>query len=189
MLADYLVSRYCEVMRNCQQRLRLTTPTKHTTPEEFELELRELELSGRRFGPTEYAKALEVQLDISICFRLLDSVANRDFILELLASGVVARTVYDAEKRLALIMIPDSLPEREFAVTAYHELSHLAVGDHLLRAGRRRQNRRGGLGGRQAMNTVEEREREADLRAIYAFSAGALGAENPYASNLEELLQ
>lgn len=152
------------------------------TPEEFELELVELGLSGKRFGPEEYAEALGRHLGIRVRLQYLKDAYHPGLSKELAFSGRLAETLCFAELREALVLIPGGLPSPAKEMTAFHELAHLAAGDHLESSGGR------ALASRKPSDSEEAREREADLRAAYALSAGSLGRENPYARKILEAL-
>ena len=155
-----------------------------TLPEEFELELQELGLSGKTFGPRDYAQALERYLGIRIVLELMNDRHHPQFLERLGASQRLAETHYLPERAAAVVLLPASLPPYMLAYTMFHELAHLATGDHLIASeavGRR-------LACRPPLQDEVSREREADLRAAYAVVAGTLGPQNPYAKALHEVL-
>jgi hypothetical protein len=160
------------------------TEPAFTTPEEFELELLELGLSGKTFGPRDYARALERRLEIRIILELMNDAQHPEFLRSLARSGRLAESHYFAVRRTAVVLLPASLPPLVLALTALHELAHFAAGDHLLGAK--------GAGDRLALRppleNEEAREEEADQRAIHALLAGTLGPENPYAQRIYDAL-
>jgi hypothetical protein len=155
------------------------TETPFTTPEEFELELLELGLSGKTFGPRDYARALERRLGIRIILEVMNDAQHPEFLRRLALSGRLAETHYLPERRAAVVLLPASLPPLVLALAALHELSHLAAGDHLIdgQAGER-------LARRPPLEHEAAREDEADLRAIHALLAGTLGPASPYSQRI-----
>jgi hypothetical protein len=158
-----------------------STESPFTTPEEFELELLELGLSGKTFGPRDYARALEHRLGIRIILELMNDAQHPEFLRRLALSGRLAETHYLPERRAAVVLLPASLPPLVLALTALHELSHLAAGDHLIggEAGER-------LARRPPLEDEAAREEEADQRAIHALLAGTLGPASPYAQRIHD---
>jgi hypothetical protein len=150
-----------------------------TTPEEFELELAELGLSGKTFGPRDYALALERRLGIRIVLEIMNDAQHPEFLRRLALSGRIAETHYLPERR-AVVLLPASLPPLVLALAALHELSHLAAGDHLI-GGEERGER---LARRQPLEHEAAREEEADGRAIHALLAGTLGPASPFARRI-----
>jgi hypothetical protein len=150
-----------------------------TTPEEFELELAELGLSARTFGPRDYALALERRLGIRIVLEIMNDAQHPEFLRRLALSGRIAETHYLPERRAAVVLLPASLPPLVLALAALHELSHLAAGDHLINgeAGER-------LARRPPLEHEAAREEEADQRSIHALLAGTLGPASPYARRI-----
>jgi hypothetical protein len=155
------------------------TESPFTTPEEFELELLELGLSGKTFGPRDYARALERRLRIRIVLEVMNDAQHPEFLRRLALSGRLAETHYLPEHRAAVMLLPASLPPLVLALAALHELSHLAAGDHLIggEAGER-------LARRSPLEDEVMREEEADQRAIHALLAGTLGPASPYAQRI-----
>ena len=158
-----------------------STESPFTTPEEFELELLELGLSGKTFGPRDYARALERRLGIRIVLEVMNDTQHPEFLSRLALSGRLAETHYLPERRAAIVLLPSSLPPLVLALAALHELSHLAAGDHLI--GREED---GGerLARRPPLELEAAREEEADQRAIHALLAGTLGPASPYAQRI-----
>ena len=150
-----------------------------TTPEEFELELLKLGLSGKTFGPRDYARALERQLGIRIVLEVMNDAQHPEFLRRLALSGRLAETHYLPERRAAVVLLPASLPPLILALAALHELSHLAAGDHLI-GGEARER----LARRPPLEDETSREEEADRRAIHALLAGKLGPASPYAQRI-----
>ena len=149
--------------------------TRVIAPEEVELELAEIGLSGRRFEPSEYAEALGRHLRIEILFRFVDPIRDPARLRRLALDGQLADARYLKHKNLVLINLPASLPPFLLTLTALHELAHVAAGD--LVEGKR-------LARRAPPEEEEAREEEADARARHLYMAGSLGAKNPYALDL-----
>lgn len=152
------------------------------TPEEFELELVELGLSGNFFGPADYAERLGHRLELQIATELMNDIHHPAFRRRLALSGRLAETHYFEDRQTALILLPASLGPMLLALSALHELSHLAAGDHLIggKPGKR-------LARSEPLSSEDLREKAADLRAYYALLAGTLGPRNPYACELYEV--
>jgi hypothetical protein len=150
-----------------------------TTPEVFELELLELGLSGKTFGPRDYALALERRLGIRIVLEMMNDGQHPEFLRRLALSGRLAETHYLPDRRAAVVLLPSSLPPLVLALAALHELSPMAAGDHLIggEAGER-------LARRPPLENEVAREEEADGRAIHALLAGMLGPASPYAQRI-----
>lgn len=146
-----------------------------TAPEELELELAELGLSGRRFGPSEYAEALGERLGIKIVFRFVDPLRDPAVLRRFALDGQLADARHLERKNLVLISLPASLPPFLLALAALHELAHVAAGDVV--EGKR-------LARTEPAEDVGAREEEADARAHHLYLAGSLGAKNPYALDL-----
>ncbi len=144
-------------------------------PEEFERELLELALSGRRFSAAEYAEALGGHLDMRILIHYLDDRADPVFRRRLALSGRLAESHHFADRRMVAVLVPSSLPPLALELTALHELAHLAAGNLTRSAGRER------LAARPPQGGETRREEEADARALHILMAGRLGPENPYA--------
>jgi hypothetical protein len=162
-----------------ESRRTQSTEPFFTTPEELELELLELGLSGKTFGPRDYAHALERRLGIRIILELMNDAQHPEFLRRLSLSGRLAETHYLPERRAAVVLLPASLPALVLVLTALHELSHLAAGDHLIggEAGER-------LARRPPLEDEALREEEADQRAMHALLAGTLGPASPYAQRI-----
>lgn len=159
-----------------------------TTPEQFELELLELGLSGKTFGPRDYAAPLQERLGLRIVLELMNDAHHPEFLRRLVGDPEnvrLAETHYLEEKGIAVVLFPASLPPLVLALTAFHELSHLAAGDHLIDA---HGNPKAGprLSARPQLPREPDREEEADRRAVHALLAGTLGVENPYAMRLHD---
>ncbi len=147
----------------------------HTiTPEELELELAELGLSGRRFNPPDYAAALERRLGTKILFRFVDPLDDPATLRRVAVDGGLADARYLEHRNVVLISLPSSLPPFLLVLTAFHELAHIAAGDVI-------EGKRLTQGG--TLREESAREDEADMRARHLYMAGSLGAENPYALN------
>ena len=161
-----------------------------TTPEQFELELLGLGLSGKTFGPREYAAALQERLGLRIILELMNDAHHPDFLRRLVGDPQnvrLAETHYLEEKGITVVLLPASLSPLVLALTAFHELAHLAAGDHLIESqGNPKPGAR--LAARPQLPREPDREEEADRRAVHALLAGTLGAENPYAMRLHDPL-
>ncbi len=175
------------------------------TPEQFQEELIVLGLSGRKFGPDEYASALSAFLEISVSVHVIRDAHHPELARRLALSGRLGEVRYSDDLRLAAILVPESLPPLVFDLTVFHELGHLAAGDLLtihepqevaalgedLPAGLLpttsvRQGKRLARG--LPFATESAREHEANLRASYAFVARCLGEENPYVHGMYHVL-
>ncbi len=149
-----------------------------TTPEELELELVELGLSGRSFEPSEYAEALGRRLGATILFRLVDPAETPASLKRFALDGKLASARYLEERNLVLVTLPANLPPFLLALAALHELAHVAAGDVI--EGRR-------LARKAPLRDAEAREEEADRRARHIYLAASLGANNPYAVALQRI--
>jgi hypothetical protein len=176
------------------------------TPEQFQEELAVLGLSGRRFGPEEYSRALGRYLGISIAIHVIPDTWYPELSRRLAFLGMLAELRYSEESGLAAIIVPGSLPPLVLALTILHELGHVAAGDLLIEPDEDRD--RAALHGRTGESTFattrvgrgrrlaralpladeDLREHEADLRASYALVAGCLGSESPYAHGMYDVL-
>lgn len=155
--------------------LRAREAARGIVPEEIELELAELGLSGRRFEPSEYAQALGKRLGTKVLFRFVDPLDDPAALRKLAFDGTLASARYLARKNLVLIDLSASLPPFLLTLTALHELAHVAAGDVV--EGKR-------LARRGPSEDEKTREKEADARARHLYLAGSLGAKNPYALKL-----
>ncbi len=114
--------------------------------EDFRVELAGLGLLGRRFGPVEYASALEEALGVRISLEEFPDVSFALAGRELLEEGTLAEVFYGEATREALVLVRESLKMRPwpaYELAVYHELSHLAAGHPVkvraeARGGRRR---------------------------------------------------
>lgn len=175
------------------------------TPEDFQEELIVLGLSGKTFGPEDYASALSDFLGITISIHVIPDVHHPELARQLALSGRLGEVRYSEDFRLAVILVPESLPPLVFDLTILHELGHLAAGDLLIQQGSSedatadrevdaarlptipvRQGKRLACG--LPLATDAAREHEANLRASYAFTAGYLGEENPYVHRMYQVL-
>lgn len=143
--------------------------------DELELELAELGLSGRRFGPLEYAEALGERLGIRVLFRFVDPLDDPCLMRRFASDGVLADVRYLRRSDVVLISLPISLSPFLLTLAAFHELAHVTAGDLI-------EEKR--LPRRAPPEDRDEREEAADVRARYLYLAGSLGAENPYALRL-----
>lgn len=149
-----------------------------TAPEEFELELVELGLSGKRFEPSMYAEALGMRLGTRILFRLVDPAEDPASLRRFALEGQLASARYLRERNVVLVSLPSNLPPFLLSLVTLHELAHVAAGDVI--EGRR-------LSRRAPLDEAEAREEEADARARHLYLAGSLGAINPYAVALHRI--
>ena len=171
------------------------------TQELFQEELVVLGLSDQPFGPREYADALGRHLGVSISIDVVPDAEHPLLSRELARKGITGETRYRADLKRAQILVPGSLPPLALIFTLFHELGHLAAGDLSIDS-----NHPGSL----PAQTVDppplevpgeerlarglpfaraiDREHEANLRAGYAFVAGCLGSENPYAQRMYNIL-
>lgn len=171
------------------------------TQEQFQEELVVLGLSDRQFGPEEYADALGKHLGLTVSVDIVPDAAHPLLSRELARKGVTGEIRYRADLARAHVIVPGSLPPLALIFTLLHELGHLAAGDLFvetdqagisclespaLRTLEVPEERR--LAQRAPFARLMDREREADLRAGYAFVAGCLGSENPYAQKMYDIL-
>lgn len=170
------------------------------TQEQFQEELVVLGLSDRTFGPKEYASALGRHLDLTVSIDVVPDAAHPLLSRELARKGITGETLYRADLARVHVLVPGSLPPLALIFTLLHELGHLAAGDLFVDthgAG----PLPGGTPGRPTRTSgkdrlaqvlpfaqAEHREHEANLRAGYAFVAGCLGSENPYAQRMYDIL-
>lgn len=117
----------------------------NVTLEDFRLELADLGLLGRPFGPEEYAAALEEYLGIEIGIEEIPDAGGGPMACELAGQmaveGILAEVVVDEETGDAVIFARESLryqPWPAYELSIFHELSHLAAG-HPLRVKRARE--------------------------------------------------
>lgn len=170
------------------------------TQEQFQEELVVLGLSDLTFGPEEYARALGTHLGLEVRIDVVPDTTHPLLSRELARKGVTGEVLYRADLAKARVIVPGSLPPLALIFTLLHELGHLAAGDLFVYANDSipsagsagyptlelpRENR---LAQSAPFAHVEHREREADLRAGYAFVAGCLGDENPYAQRMYNIL-
>lgn len=171
------------------------------TQEQFQEELVVLGLSDQPFGPREYANALERHLDMTIAIDVVPDAEHPLLSRELARKGITGETRYRADLARAQIIVPGSLPPLALNFTLLHELGHLAAGDlfigphhpgpELVRTSAPPTLEV--LNGRRFAHGLPfardiDREHEANLRAGYAFVAGCLGSENPYAQRMYNIL-
>lgn len=172
---------------------------------EFQEELAILGLSGKRFGPKDYADALGDYMDISIAIHIIPDDWCPELSRRLAISGRLGELRYSEQLTLAAIFVPGSLPPLVLTLTILHELGHLAAGDLLIgpseeAGGPTREHvegtkfatsstRKGKKLARGSPFAQEAlREREANLRASYALFAGCLGDDSPYAYAMYSVL-
>ena len=171
------------------------------TQEQFQEELVILGLSDEPFGPGEYADALGRHLDVTISIDVVPDADHPLLSRELARKGITGETRYRADLARAQIIVPGSLPPVALNFTLLHELGHLATGDLFVDPHHPGPE----LARTSALPTLEvldrrrlahglplaraiDREHEANLRAGYAFVAGCLGSENPYAQRMYDIL-
>ena len=99
--------------------------------EDFQIELANLGLLGKRFTPIDYARALGDRFGIGITIEAFPDLgiglAKRDVLEE----GTLAEVFYNEDLREAVILVRESLryrPWPAYELKLYHELSHLAAG-------------------------------------------------------------
>ena len=171
------------------------------SPEAFQAELTILDLSGRTFGPEEYATCLGEYLSLEIDVCVIPDADYPGLKRQWALLGPLAEMRYFEGTRYAAVLVPGSLPPLALALTILHELGHLAAGDHLIDWSAEDEVRDTGgnsllasihpgrrLARRLPLRDERQREREADLRASYALIAGCLGAESPYALRMFDVL-
>lgn len=175
------------------------------TAEQFQAELALLGLSGKEYGPEEYAEALGAYLGISIAVHVIPDLQYPELSHRLASAGRMGEIRYSEELGIAVIIVPGSLPSLVSVLTVFHELGHLAAGDLLIEpnivldsatpenAGtdafatvRIEQGKRLARGFPFALENL--REREANLRASYALTAGCLGSLSPYVLKMHDVL-
>lgn len=196
-------------MRGWRRRLGLgrvakgerSAPRAYLTQEQFQEELVVLGLSHQTFGPREYAAALGGHMGLDVCIDVVADSSHPLLSRELARTGITGEILYRAEQGRAHVVVPGSLPPLALVFTLLHELGHLAGGDlfvdaegelapslnhsgfpTLESAGKKR------LARNPPFAYSEHREHEADLRAGYAFVAGCLGNDNPYAQRMYDVL-
>ena len=163
------------------------------SPEEFQAELALLGLSGREFGPREYAEILGEKLEMEITICVLPDEHYPELTHKMARAGKLAELSYSGDLLGAAIVVPSSLPSVVRTLSVYHELGHVAAGHPLeIWEGGARTGRLEHVPRRLARRPpVEDRglcEQEADLRAIYSLLAGSLGPGNYYAEKMYDPL-
>jgi hypothetical protein len=173
--------------------------------EQFQEELALLVLSGKEYGPEDYADALGTYLGISIAVHVIPDLQYPELSHRLASSGRMGEIRYSEELGIAVIIVPGSLPSLVSVLTVFHELGHLAAGDLLIEPSRCTDKSTPENSGTGAFATVRIeqgkrlargyplahehlREREANLRASYALTAGCLGSLSPYALKMHDVL-
>lgn len=161
------------------------------TPEEFQVELAILGLSGKEFHPTDYAVALEDYLGLRIAISVIPDAHYPEIARMLAQRGSMAQLRYREDPPGAAIFVLSSLPPIVRTLSLYHELGHLAAGDPL---GARRYGPAVGqpvgmrLARRPPLLDEEDREKEADMRAVYSLLAGSLGPRHYYAEKMYDVV-
>jgi hypothetical protein len=163
------------------------------SPEEFQAELALLGLSGREFGPREYAEILGEKLEMQITICVLPEDHYPELTHKMARAGKVAELSYTEDFMGAVILMPSSLPAIVRTLSVYHELGHVAAGHPVeVWEGGAKTGRLEHVPRRLARRPpVEDRrlcEQEADLRAVYSLLAGSLGARNYYAEKMYDPL-
>jgi hypothetical protein len=171
------------------------------SPEAFQAELTVLGLSGRTFGPEDYAASLSEHLSLKIDVCVIPDADYPGLKRQWALLGPLAELRYFEGKGHVAVIVPGSLPPLALALTILHELGHLAAGDHLIDWNAEDEAEQTGEnslfasthpGRRLAqwppLRDERHREREADLRASYALIAGCLGADSPYALSMFDVL-
>lgn len=171
------------------------------TQEEFQTELVMLGLYDQTFGPREYADALGKHLGLTVSIDVVPDAAHPILARELARKGITGELRYRSDLAKAHVIAPGSLTPLALTFTLLHELGHLAAGDVFVDP----QNVSPSLDNPPALPTLEvpdesrlargqpfaraeHREHEANLRAGYAFVAGCLGSDNPYAQRMYDIL-
>ncbi|QIN78465.1 hypothetical protein GBA65_07960 [Rubrobacter marinus] len=98
--------------------------------DDFRLELAELNLLGRAFGPLDYARALEKHFCIRIEIEDFPDVRLENARREAMREGTLAEVFYAEERGEALVLVRESLrmrPWPAYDLALYHELSHVAA--------------------------------------------------------------
>ena len=163
------------------------------SPEEFQAELALLGLSGREFGPREYADILGEKLEMQITICVLPDEHYPELTHKMARAGKVAELSYSEDFLGAVILVPSSLPPIVRTLSVYHELGHVAAGHPVevweggaktgrFERGPRRLARRPPVADRRLC------EQEADLRAVYSLLAGSLGPRYYYAEKMYDPL-
>jgi len=171
------------------------------TQEQFQEELAVLGLSDQPFGPREYADALGRHVGVTISIDVVPDAEHPLLSRELARRGITGETRYRADLARAHIIVPGSLPPLALNFTLLHELGHLAAGDLFIDPHHSgpQPARTSALPTFEVLNRSRlahglpfaralDREHEANLRAGYAFVAGCLGSENPYAQRMYDIL-
>jgi hypothetical protein len=171
------------------------------SPEAFQAELTILGLSGRTFGPEDYAASLSEHLSLEIDVCVIPDADYPGLKRKWALLGPLAELRYVQDTGHVAVLVPGSLPPLALALTILHELGHLAAGDHLIDSSAEDEVEKTGensllasihpgcrLAQRAPLRDERHREREADLRASYALIAGCLGADSPYALRMFDVL-
>lgn len=136
------------------------------TEEDFRLELADLGLLGRPFGPEEYRRALEERLGLEIHVEEIPVETEGTILGGAPArNGDMAEVVIDGETGRAVIVVRESLrtaPWPAYELSLFHELSHLAAG-HQVRVVRDQRRRFRSLGSRLAVGQPPKAEEDEDL--------------------------
>ena len=155
----------------------------------FSAELRALGLEGRTYDPPEFVSRLGRKLGICVRVEYLEDLDNPRAWQRLLRNGFVGCVHRDPGTEDALILVPRGLGEVLRAKLIYHEAGHVAAGhpipvgrllaDGAVSYGRGTEDRLWYPEARLALappaRDEEDREKEARVRAEYAFAAGLYG--------------
>ncbi len=163
------------------------------SPEEFQAELALLGLSGREFGPREYADILGEKLEMQITICVLPDQHYPELTHRMARAGKVAELSYSEDFSGAVILVPSSLPPIVRTLSVYHELGHVAAGHsvEVWEGGAKTGRFEHGPQRLARRPPIEDRrlcEQEADLRAVYSLLAGSLGPRNYYAEKMYDPL-
>jgi len=188
-------------MPGIEKRYGVSVAEDLLSPEAFQAELAILGLSGRTFGPEDYAASLSEHLSLKIDICVIPDADYPGLKRKWALLGPLAELRYFEGTGHVAVFVPGSLPPLALALTILHELGHLAAGDHLIdwsAENEVRQTRADPhfasihpgcrLARRLPLRNEHHREREADLRASYALIAGCLGADSPYAVRMFDVL-
>lgn len=132
-LLEKLVAPFSSVWSHLKEVMGLRDRSEPTI-EDFRLELAELGLLGRAFGPEAYRKALEKHLGMEILVEELPDTKGGALAGQLAGEGILAEVVVNEESGNAVVLVRESLryrPWPAYELAIFHELSHLAAGHPL----------------------------------------------------------
>lgn len=153
------------------------------SPEAFEAELVLLGLSGKEFSPEAYARALERRLRATIEIHYLNVAQHPGFIQRLALERSLGQTYFYDDRR-AHVLVPENLSPTLEPLVVYHELSHIAMGDHPFEVRAREE-----IAEREPSASKAAKEEEANVRACYALVFGILGDDNPYCRVVDDWMR